>query len=410
MANKMARNGRFSFVGALTFGKDIKTTSQLGEGKWYRTRANVGVKDQQNMQFLNLEFMHEKNFESVKIFTKDSELVDIPNSMTTDENVMSNAADFLKVVIDTETDFEKKKEYTKLVFKKRNHEMKKEDEKTEEDREKIKEYSEQIKQQAENRFEFIHMKDVIDFFANNKEKLDGKKVKVTGQIKPNYYNGKTTLQYVPNFIEFAEDSVENGLKANIDLFYDKDSIDDDTKGKKMFVNGYIWDQVKNRDTGVKEDKLMPLTVVFDYTKTNDEDENHQMLIDFVKSTFKILNKKYVHKNGMDINVMNGREMEEFDESKLTDGQKTAIALGMKKLEDFKPKGMVYGDRIQELKVVCPDLKAYPEGSQETEIAVKELDEYLMVDYVKNEDNNEVEDNKPQQEEQDQSAMMSKLFG
>lgn len=408
--NKMARNGRFNFVGNLTFGKDIKTTTQLGEGKWYKTRANVGVRDNQNTQFLNLEFMHEKQFDTVKIYTKDGDLVDIPNAMTTDENVMSNAADFLKIVVDVETDFEKKKEYTKLVFKKRNHEMKKEEEKTQEDRDKIVEYSTQIKEQAANRFEFVHIKDVIDFFANNKELMEGKKVRVSGQIKPNYYNGKTTLQYIPNFIEFVEDEVENGLKANIDLFFDKDGIDDDTKGKKMFVNGYIWDIVKNRDTKVKEDKLMPLTVVFDYSKTDDDNADHQMLVEFVKSTFKITNKKYIHKNGMDINVINGREMEEFDESKLTDGQRMAIKLGMKKLEDYKPKGMVFGDRIQELKVVCPDLKAYPEGSQEV-MPIKELEDYLMVDYVKNEDNStEDKTEESKQEDNNQADLMSKLFG
>lgn len=179
----------------------------------------------------------------------------------------------------------------------------------------------------------------------------------------------------------------------------------------MFVNGYIWDIVKNRDTKVKEDKLMPLTVVFDYSKTDDDNADHQMLVEFVKSTFKITNKKYIHKNGMDINVINGREMEEFDESKLTDGQRMAIKLGMKKLEDYKPKGMVFGDRIQELKVVCPDLKAYPEGSQEV-MPIKELEDYLMVDYVKDEDNStedKTEESK-QEDSNNQADLMSKLFG
>lgn len=406
---RMARNGRFTFVGNLTFGKDIKSTSQLGEGKWYKTRANVGVKDNQNTQFLNLEFMHEKDFDTVKIFTKDGNSVDVNKAMTTDEMVVNNAADFLKTTVDVETDFEKKKEYTKLVFKKRNHEMKKEEEKTEEDKEKIVEYTSLIKEQAENRFEFIHIKDVIDFFANNKEVLDGKKVRVTGQVKPNYYNGKTTLQYIPNFIELVEDEVENGLTANIDFFYDKDGIDDDTKGKRMFVNGYIHDVIKNKETRVKEDKLMPLTVVIDYTKIDGENEQHKMLLDFLKSTFKITNKKQVHKNGIDINVINGREMEEFDESKLTDGQRMAIALGMKKLEDYKPRGVVFGDRIQELKVTCPDLKAYPQGSQEV-MPVKELEDYLMMDVIKEDKDDTTQEEITESKQEDTSVMLKGLFG
>ena len=55
------------------------------------------------------------------------------------------------------------KEYTKLIFKKRNHEFKKEEDKTDEDREKIKEYDAQIKELATNRITFCHMTDAIIF-------------------------------------------------------------------------------------------------------------------------------------------------------------------------------------------------------------------------------------------------------
>ena len=38
----------------------------------------------------------------------------------------------------------------------------------------------------------------------------------------------------------------------------------------------------------------------------------------------------------------------------------AIALGMNKLEDFKPRGATYGDQIQELRVINADLRNYKE--------------------------------------------------
>ena len=103
-----------------------------------------------------------------------------------------------------------------------------------------------------------------------------------------------------------------------------------------------------------------------------------MLLDYMKGIFKITNKKEVHKIGLELNVLNGAETVEFNEDCLTDQQKMEIALGLSKLEDFKPRGNVYGNRIQELRVFKPDSKAYPDGSIEV-FSVDELDTYLTYD-------------------------------
>lgn len=401
---RLARNARFEFIGELKFGKDIVATRQLGETKWKSTRANVMVKDNENAQFLNIEYIHADDVKIAKIFTNEKDengkniSVDIDLSMTNSPDVVKNSADYMKTIIDLETDFEKKKEYTKLIFKRLNHQFKKDDEKTQEDFEKIAEYTKQIEEQADNRYEFVHMKDVIKFLEDNKELLDGKKVKVRGNVKTNYYKGNTTLQYVPNEIEFVDEDVPNGLKADVDFFFDKDSMDDDKKGKKVHINGYIMDRVD------KQDKLLPLTVVIDYTKIDLDNPEHAMLLDFLKGIFTVKDKKQIHKMGILLSVVNGREVEEFDESKLTDQQKMSIKLGMNKIEDFKKT--VYGEVTRELKVINGDFKNYPEGCV-VMFPITEIDNYLVQSTEKI---NEQKEEEKQTETITEADKIANLFG
>lgn len=397
---KISRNNTFNFVGTLKFGKDLVSTRQLGESKWKSTRANVMVKDNENAQFLNIEYMHADDVSNAIMFTKDNEKIEVDLSMTNNPEVVKNCADFMKTTVDLETDFEKKKEYVKLIFKKRNHEFKKAEDKTQEDFDKIEEYTKEIEEKATNRHEFAHMKDVIKFLEENKELLEDKKVRVRGDVKTNYYNGKTNLQYVPKEIELVENDMENGLRAETDLFFDKDSMDDDKKEKKVHINGYIMDRVK------KKDVLVPLSVVIDYAKVDLDNPEHVELLNFLKGIFSVKDKKQIHKMGVLLNVINGRESTEFDESMLTDSQKMCIKLGMNTINDFRPKGNVYGERMQELKVINGDFRTYKEGSVEV-FPINELDDYLIQtqDEIK-----EQKEEESKTEEISDATKIANLFG
>ena len=372
MAN-LFRNGSFNFIGVLGYSDAPLNTKKLSDtSKWSRTRLNVSVRNDNNSQFLNMEYIHSDSVNTCKILGKDGAMFEVALTDTAKPETIEKSADFTRITIDLETDFEKKKQYLSLIFKKRNHEMKKDDEKTQEDLDKIKEYEQQIKELATNRITFCHMQDVVKFLNSALPAIGKQKVRVTGQVKCNYYNGKNNLQYIPSLIELVPEETENQLKVFVDFFYDKDGIDDDTKEKKMIVNGYIGEKVK------KVDKLYPLAVAFDYTKVDEENPQHKMLLDYMKGIFKITNKKEVHKIGLELNVLNGAETVEFNEDCLTDQQKMEIALGLSKLEDFKPRGNIYGNRIQELRVFKPDSKNYPEGSVEV-FPVDELETYLSYD-------------------------------
>lgn len=406
MADKLFKKGRFSFIGSLYIPNEPVSTQNMGTSEWKKTRLGIGVKNDQNLQYITMDYIHSDKVKTTKLFGKDGEQFEVKLEDTTKQEIIDKVADFSKITIDLETDFEKKKEYTKLIFKKRNHEFKKEEDKTDEDREKIAEYDAQIKELANNRISFVHMKDAITFLNTALPLLKDKKLRINGDVKSNFYNGKNSLQYIPNYIEIVPDDTEEQLEAYIDFFFDKDSLDDDKNLKKLIVNGYIGEKVK------KLDKLYPLTVLVDYNKIDETNDIHKALLDVMKGYFDITDKKQVHKMGLELNVINGAEKVEFDKSMLTDKQKTAIAVGLNKLDDFKPKGNVYGDRISELRVIKGDLSAYPNGAIEV-FPVKDLEDYLYQDDsdVKVEDVTASEPKQAKEENKEQSAedLMKQLF-
>lgn len=424
MAKKsMFNNAKFMFVGELGYGNEPMSVSRMGESEWFKDRLAVSIRNGQNSPYLSMEYIHKGQTESeVKLMTneKDDEgktkWITVKADETELEETMKLIPDFMKVTIDLETDFDKKKEYTSLIFKKRNHEIEnnkllKQEElsdaekyKIEDNKNKIEEYSNQIKELALNRKEFI-MKDAIKFLNSALPALKGLKVKVTGQPTINYYKGKASLQYVPSMIEIVPNDTDNCLKVWTDVFYSKDDVDDDKKEKKMTINTYMG----QRKGG--QDKLYPVPIIFDYTKYDENIEEHKMLLDYQKSTFETKNKKVYYRHNVELNVVEGAEIVEFDESKLTDKQKLQIKMGLSKLEDFKPRGNIYGNRIHELKFFKAILKDdFADGAIEA-FDVKDLGDYLESDDsdIKKEDVKVEDESKEEKKEINTQDLMAKLF-
>lgn len=402
---RMFDRGRFVFIGEPVFGRDnVVTTAKLNsKSEWSRTRLNFGVKVGNNTQFLNTEYIHSDKIKTVKLFDKEGNGFEVKLDDTANPMHLDKVGDFSKITVNLETDKEVKKQYYSLLFRRRNHEIKAD--KTTEDEDKIKEYTEQLKEFSSNVVQFVHIKDFIKFINSNQEVIKGNKIKVTGDVKSNYYNGKNRLQFIPSSVEFAPEDSKEELTVHLDIFFDRDSIDDDKKEKKMYINGYVGERIK------KADKLIPTQIIFDYSKANLEDENQNNLVEFVKGFFNVKNKKVLHRLPVICQVINGAEVVEFDESHLTKTQKTAIALGLNTLEDFKPKGNVFGDRINFIRLLRPDLKVATDGAVES-IDVEDLYNYLLeddsdksIEDVKNNDNEE-----SKKEEQSNDDLMKALFG
>lgn len=401
--NRLFKRTTFTFIGDVVTGKELVSTKRLSDtSKWFRTRLNFGVKCENNTQFLNIEHLHEPNNMTCKIFFEDGTSQDIALKDTINPSIISKVSDMNKIIIDLEQDFQKKTEYTQLYFKRRTHQIK--EDKTDDDIAKIKEYTDLINELANNRVEFIHMKDVINFLENSLGLIKDCKIKVTGNVKPNFYNGKNNLQYIPTRIELVPKDTPSQLKIFVDFFFDKDGISDMEEEKRMIFNGYMGSVTK------KADRLYPLTTILDYSKVNTDNEEELNVLKYLKSQFAIKDKEQIHKIGLELNIINGSQVVEFDETCLTDNQLMGIRLGLNTIEDFRPKGTVYGHRIQELRIAKPDLRNYPEGAIEV-FDIDELENYIATD-DSDKKNTEVRNNQTETKEVKDSNedLMAKLFG
>ena len=277
---------------------------------------------------------------------------------------------------------------------------------TDEDKKKIEEYTKQINELAKKRMTVVTQKDLIQVLGAVAPDLREKKtkVKVKGNIKLNYYNGNTRLEYHPTSFEIVpkDTSYENTLL--LDVFYEKDSIEDEEKEKKMYINGYLAQKVKGG-----EYKLYPVPFVLDYSKIDTEDPDQKLLLEYNKGIFDIKDKKQVHKVSVIGKSLMGAEIKEFDESCLTARQKMSIALGQSKIEDFKPKSNIYGNFITEYKIITDNLVNQPDGTEPV-FPVKELVDYLSYDDSdKKAEDVKVEENETSEEDK-RKVMMAKLFG
>lgn len=227
------------------------------------------------------------------------------------------------------------------------------------------------------RQEFITAYDMIEHLREHLPNYDGRVV-VTGQFTRDWYAKKKT--YFSKFriqnVFAAPEERKNRLLLTMDLFYNKSSLDDSDfdENKKMTLDCYI-EQYINKDEGRK---YVPIQVVFSGAKYDLENEKHKKLFDYKMKYIKVKNKNMVH-IPWEIVLLRGAEEAEFDESMLTDSQREQVELGIKSVDDFRPKGNIYGDRIDEFRLFEPKLEGdYADGVLECDDTVDEFEEKIFV--------------------------------
>lgn len=227
------------------------------------------------------------------------------------------------------------------------------------------------------RQEFITAYDMIEHLREHLPNYDGRVV-VTGQFTRDWYAKKKT--YFSKFriqnVFAAPEERKNRLLLTMDLFYNKSSLDDSDfdENKKMTLDCYI-EQYINKDEGRK---YVPIQVVFSGAKYDLENEKHKKLFDYKMKYIKVKNKNMVHIL-WEIVLLRGAEEAEFDESMLTDSQREQVELGIKSVDDFRPKGNIYGDRIDEFRLFEPKLEGdYADGVLECDDTADEFEEKIFV--------------------------------
>lgn len=227
------------------------------------------------------------------------------------------------------------------------------------------------------RQEFITAYDMIEHLREYLPDYDGRVV-VTGQFTRDWYAKKK--MYFSKFrvqnVFAAPEERKNRLLLTMDLFYNKASLDDSDfdESKKMTLDCYI-EQYINKDEGRK---YVPIQVVFSGAKYDLENEKHKKLFDYKMKYIKVKNKNMVH-IPWEIVLLCGAEEAEFDESMLTDSQREQVELGIKTVDDFRPKGNIYGDRINEFRLFEPKLEGdYADGVLECDDTADEFEEKIYV--------------------------------
>jgi len=83
-------------------------------------------------------------------------------------------------------------------------------------------------------------------------------------------------------------------------------------------------------------------------------------------------------------LLHGAEGVEWNESMLTKAQKEQVELGIKTVDDFKPRGQIYGDKINEYRLFDPILKDFgkddnfTDGIIDTGTTVSEFEDLIYV--------------------------------
>lgn len=402
MANKLFSKSRFTFCGELVYKEDgVITDKVLKEGSQYhRKRMSVGIKDSQNnVGYLEMSYIYAPKEGTVKIFGEKP--IDIPIKDLTNPKYADLVPSYQKITLNFIEDEEQRKECLKNVYALR--ELLSKEEQTDEIKSKIQEHKENLKQ-FEDYYEFIHIDSAIDTLNTYLPKLKGKKVVIKGQVSINYYNGKSRLEYIPQTISLAKPDEKSELTIDSKIFFSDGAMDNDEENKKVFINAFMGQKYK------KQDKLFPVQLVIDYSKIDLENTLHSQMLSILTNSFSAEDEDTMYNNRILIKVINSREEVDFDENCLTEHQKMMVACGLATVESFKPRGSVFGNRIQELRVIRPfATEEYANGA----IVAFDL-ENLATYLVSDEDDtapikeDEVKEDKPKEENSPMD--FSSLFG
>lgn len=258
------------------------------------------------------------------------------------------------------------------------------------DKDSISEVSSMRKYKANidnNRVEAITPYDFVEYLKNNKDAMTKGRFTVSGNVTKNIYNGTVSNKFQIQNVYQVEEEAKSKLTIDGEIFYRTEDIDvsDWTSEKKIYFNAFTKEYVDGSN------KYVPQQFVFDASKVNPDNEKHikqlifklkQLGIDYNLKTEKVslnLKKNKVYHIPVKCTYINGAEEVEFDVNQLTANQKEAIELGFKTIDDFKPKGRIFGQKIQIFKITDFDLRdEFADGVTSIDETMDEFEENILV--------------------------------
>ena len=332
----MAYMNRFSFVGepVLPKAESKRPFYSESDSKDHTTkyrRMTFGIKESdQNMAFVEAFGAEQK---TIKTMDRDGNKIEVDWADRLDNTVIGSVANYRKFVMN-------------------------------------------LGEEYGGRQEFVSAYDFLKAISEQLPHYHGRVV-VSGQFQKEWYKDHYTDRYqFQSIYAVTDDDRKNRLSLTMDIFYNKDSVDiaDWGSEKRIYLNGYV-SQYMGKDEGTK---YIPQQFVFNGAKYDPDNAAHMKLLAYKRKYIETKSKTYVH-IPWEVVLLRGAETIDFDESMLTDQQREQVELGIKTIDDFKPRGDVYGTKINEYRLFDPKLVGdFSEGVVDTEMKDDEFQESVYV--------------------------------
>lgn len=202
--------------------------------------------------------------------------------------------------------------------------------------------------------QFISPYDAIEYLEEELPKLN-EIISVSGQMRKEFYNGQTFDKFIIKNVFASEEGTEKKLQVNITLFWDEDSVSADKDKELVYINGYTREYI-DKETG---NKYVPHQLVFGMDNVDKNDKKSFEAYKFKYRFIKQIPRRGVAQGEWICFLINGSEEVPFDESQLTPIQKESIELGLHTLDDFRPRGQIYGPRITQYRIANINLFGDP---------------------------------------------------
>lgn len=342
----------FKFVGNLSVKEDAIKKDKSANGTEYKRFNGAVVKDN-DRAFVELFGMKPKDG-TIKFFDNDRKSLSVDWDDRFDPSIVKSAATFSKNYIDKES--------------------------------------------------YLSAWDAIDEIEERLDDLTAKPVVVSGMVQKNFYDGKVSNRFVVRNITFAAEDAKPQLNIGAVVYFRAEDFDLDNwkDEKKILLNGFTSENIDKDHKGM----FVPQTFVIDAGKIDFDNEKHVKRLGFILRAFGLdlvdgkpkvakLKKKKVYSLGVDVAYINSAQEVEWTEEMLTDSQREAVELGLKTLDECRPKDKrVWGDRETMLKIKAPTCRdEYADGFVESDLTEDEFTEkiYTGADRSTKIDEKEIED-------------------
>lgn len=249
---------------------------------------------------------------------------------------------------------------------------------------KIDELKTKLKELEGLRYEFLSRVDMIEVFKKEFPKYKDLVFKTTGNLTFSEWKGNVYRNFEVKKIEKALDTDKRILKADIDLYFNSESLDEslfeDTK--KYIINAYT----KSYDGQLKKEIFLPIALIMDASRLDLENKKHKGKVDFLINPLRVEDDNTYYQLQYNVKITRGAEKKEITIDDLTDFQRSQVEVGLKTLEQIKKDlgGNKFGDRVDEIRLININTKDFQNGAEETDLTI---DDFII---KKEEDNEQVE--------------------